>query len=48
MRDVDAGRVLPVDVVRLLFDLEGLLEETPDPDRARRLVIELLGQRLRP
>jgi hypothetical protein len=43
LRDVDAGRVLPLEVVRLAFELRFAIEETPDPERVRSEVLQLLG-----
>lgn len=43
LRDVDAGRVLPLEVVRLVFELQFAIEDAPDPERVRREVLHLLA-----
>jgi hypothetical protein len=42
LQDVDAGRVLPLEVVSLVFDLRFAIEDTPDPERVRSEVLRLL------
>lgn len=42
LQDVDAGRLVPLEVVRLAFELRFAIEETLDPERVRSEVLQLL------
>jgi len=35
LQDVDARRTLPLEVIRLAFELLFAIEDTPDPERVR-------------
>jgi hypothetical protein len=42
LQDVDARRTLPLEVIRLAFELLFAIEDTPDPERVRYEVLQLL------
>ncbi|CAB3799593.1 hypothetical protein LMG28688_04957 [Paraburkholderia caffeinitolerans] len=44
VQEVDAGRVLPLEVVQLAFELRFAIEDTPDPERVRTEVLKLLSR----